>query len=145
MKQGFQRVKTIFETNIWLQILWIVGIWWACQNLVRITHFPLPGGVLGLLILVVALLKKWLSPIWIHRGAASLIQHMALFFLPALVAIVSHPEFFGWLGVKFIIAVLAGTLVVMIGTALIVDLCFHWMKGGENLSATKPAGEDRAE
>jgi holin-like protein len=147
MKQSlslaYRSLKTAVESSRWLQMA-LLGVTWAvCQVVVDRTGLPLPGGVLGLFVLIAALLGGWISPSWIKRGANSLIDHLALFFIPAMVAFVSHPEFFGWLGVKFIVAVLVGTLSVMVGTALVVDLAFRFVRGMNQtlpVSSVKPLG-----
>jgi len=51
------------------------------------------------------------------------LAEMLLFFIPAVPAVLDHQEFLGPLGLKLLAAVLAGTLLVMGGTALTVDLC----------------------
>ncbi len=128
LSNRYQALKNIMEARPWLQIVLLAGTWGICQTVVNATHFPIPGGVMGLLVVVTALLNGWISPVLIVGGAKSLIDHLALFFLPAMIALVSHPEFFGWLGVKLAVAVLVGTLTVMIGTALVVDLSLFLMQ-----------------
>jgi len=48
---------------------------------------------------------------------------MLLFFVPAVLAVLDHREFLGLLGLKLLAVVLGGTLLVMGGTGLTVDLC----------------------
>jgi holin-like protein len=51
---------------------------------------------------------------------------MLLFFVPAVMAVLDHHEFVGLLGLKIVAVILVGTVLVMGGTALTVDLCYRW-------------------
>jgi holin-like protein len=41
--------------------------------------------------------------------------------------LLDHPEFFGSVGLKLFAVILLGTLIVMVVTAVAVDLCYRWM------------------
>lgn len=62
-----------------------------------------------------------------HRGANWLLGEMLLFFVPAVMSLLDHREFLGVLGVKLLVVILLGTALVMIGTALTIELCYRWM------------------
>jgi holin-like protein len=101
-----------------LFLFWILG-----EALARITHLPVPGGILGLALVLLLLASGRLKSISLRRGADWLLAEMLLFFVPAVLAVLDHREFLGLLGLKLLAVVLTGTLLVMMGTGLTVDLC----------------------
>jgi len=105
--------------------LLLVG-WWLCARVVQALALPVPSGIVALALLLGLLLSGGLPMGWVHRGTDGLLDHMMLFFVPAVMALMNHRELLGLLGVKLLLVILASTLVVMVGTALVVDLSFSW-------------------
>ncbi len=97
-------------------------IGWAGDWLARALAWPLPGSVLGLCLLL-ALLASGVMPARAFRsGAELLMSNLLLFFVPPMLALVERPELLSATGAKLVAAVLIGTVVVMGGTALAVEL-----------------------
>ena len=107
----------------WLQVLVIAVFWGAGEALVRAAHVPFPGSIAGLLLLLALLGIGIVDVRDVERGAGLLLGEMLLFFVPAVVAVVAHPEWAGALGFKLLVAILAGTLVVMLLTGCVVEVC----------------------
>lgn len=103
----------------------LIGVWWLAQTLTQALGLPIPGSLIGLLALWLLLERGVLRLGWLERGADGLLNHLMLFFVPAMLALVDHPEFLSLLGVKLIVAVLLGTVIVMSGTAFVVELGFR--------------------
>lgn len=51
-------------------------------------HVPLPGNVIGLLLLLAALTLRLVKLEWIEAPAQFLLRHMMLFFVPYVIAVV---------------------------------------------------------
>ena len=51
-------------------------------------HIPLPGSIIGLLLLFLALSQKIFSVKWIEQGASFLLAFLPLLFVPTLVGII---------------------------------------------------------
>jgi holin-like protein len=112
--------------NRWAQVAVLIAIWFASE-MVRVRwHLPLPGSVIGFFLVWLLLETRALPAAWIERGADSLLNHLVLFFVPAMLALVGHPELLSFTGVKLLAAILVGTVIVMSGTALVVELGFLW-------------------
>jgi holin-like protein len=109
------------------QALWLALIWLGGCAVARISGVPVPGSLLGLLALVLLLSSGTLDPRLIERGAGWLLAEMLLFFVPAVVALMAHPEFLGLTGLKVLAVILGSTVLVMITTALTVDFGMRWM------------------
>lgn len=118
-----------------LQIALLCGFWLAGEALVRSLLLPIPGGVAGLFIVLALLGSGRLRLGSMRRGADWLLAQMLLFFVPAVLAIIDHPEFLGWVGLKLLAVILLGTLVVMGVSALVVDLCCRWGAGHARAAA----------
>jgi holin-like protein len=105
-----------------LQIGAVALIWWGSEALVRAARLPLPGSVLGLFLLLGLLATGRMPVRMLRSGSQALLSHLILFFVPPMLALFDHPELLSAVGLKLVAAVVVGTVVVMGGTALAVDL-----------------------
>lgn len=110
-----------------LQIALIVLFALLGQALAKPLGLPVPGGVIGMALVLALLATRRLRVRNVHRGASWLLAEMLLFFVPAVMSLLDHREFLGMLGVKLLVVILLGTAMVMAGTALTIDLCYRWM------------------
>lgn len=74
--------------------------------------FPLPGTIMGMIYLFLALYFKWLNLSSIETVSNVVLKHIALFFIPAGVNILANLE--------LISKNLAGILIIVIGSTVIV-------------------------
>jgi len=109
-----------------MQIATLVGFWLAGEFFVRLVGLPLPGGIVGMALVLALLLSGRISLFSMKRGAEWFLAEMLLFFVPAVLAVLEHQELIGLLGLKIMAVILLGTLTVMSVTALTVDLCYWW-------------------
>lgn len=114
------------QQNSWFQAGLMCLFWFACEWVVHSLNIPLPSGALGLMIIVFLLITRCIKINYIKRGAELLLRDMLLFFIPAVLAVLEHHEFFGLLGLKILCVIFLSTLAVMLVTALVVDYCYHW-------------------
>ena len=110
-----------------LQIALIVLFSVLGQVLANALGLPVPGGVIGMALVLALLATRRLRVRNVHRGASWLLGEMLLFFVPAVMSLLDHREFLGMLGVKLLVVILLGTALVMAGTALTIDFCYRWM------------------
>ncbi|PWR22444.1 CidA/LrgA family protein [Zavarzinia compransoris] len=116
------RLRRLWRRSRLAQLGLIVGFWAFGDVVARWSGLPVPGGVIGMVLLLALLLGHGLGPASIRRGADVLLADMLLFFVPAVMGLLDHREFLGVLGLKLFAVILLGTLAVMAGTALTVDL-----------------------
>jgi len=109
------------------QVALIVVLWLAGEAVSRSTGIPIPGSVLGLFGLLYLLVTGTIRLSTMRRGAYFLLADMLLFFVPAVLAVLDHSEFFGLIGLKVLAVIVAGTLMVMCATAMAVDLGYRLM------------------
>ncbi len=124
-------VRRAVRASRWLQTLVIAAFWGVGAVLVRVAHVPLPGSIAGLLVLLALLGIGIVDVRDVERGAGLLLGEMLLFFVPAVVAVVDHPEWAGALGLKLLAAILVGTIVVMLVTGSVVEVCCRLIRSRE--------------
>lgn len=101
----------------------LLGLLWRVGALIaKKTGLPISGGVLGLLITLVLLFSRGLSPLSIRRGADWLLHLMLLFFVPTTLAVIDHPELGGMMILKLLVVLVGSTLAVMAVTGLVIEL-----------------------
>jgi len=77
-------------------------------------HIPLPGSIIGLLLLFLGLSLNIFSVKWIKQGAGFLLAFLPLLFVPTLVGIIKYPELFTGKGVLILLVVVISTIITMI-------------------------------
>ncbi len=88
---------------------------------VQLLHWPVPGPVLGMLLLFLTLLlRKGIAP---SVGAAStaLLSHLSLLFVPAGVGMMVHFEHLANEWLPIVVALVLGTVVTMATSALVMQ------------------------
>lgn len=109
------------------QALTVFGFWLLGEAITRIGGVPLPGGIIGLGLLLMLLIMRRVSTVSMRRGAGWFLSDMLLFFVPAVLAVLDHPELFGLTGLKILFVILTSTALVMIATAITVDRCWKYL------------------
>ena len=132
-----RRIRAIWfrscRRSRWLQVLVILGFWFAGDMVARMTGLPVPGAVLGLFLLLILLGSGKLGIGTVRQGARLFLADMLLFFIPAVLAVLDHPELVGLLGLKILVVILASTIMVMLVTAVVIDLCSRWLDNGKEV------------
>ena len=113
---GFARFGRIVAQSALL-----AGVWFVADALTRAAHLPVPGGVVGLALLLVLLFCGGVTPRWVKAGADWLLSDMLLFFIPAAVAAVQYGGLFRADGWRLALVVVCGTLMVMVAVAFAVE------------------------
>jgi putative effector of murein hydrolase LrgA (UPF0299 family) len=88
-------------------------------ELVRaVTGLPVPGPVIGMVLLLIALLTKLPVPAGIHVTSRKLLGYLGLLFVPAGAGIVTRLPMIGAHWLPIVIAVVGSTIITMVITAL---------------------------
>lgn len=120
-------LRSLLRRSRVLQIVLLILFSLLGQALANVAGLPIPGGVIGMALVLALLASGLLRVRNVHRGASWLLGEMLLFFVPAVMSLLDHREFLGVLGAKLLAVILLGTALVMVGTALTIDLCYRWM------------------
>lgn len=103
----------------------------AAEAFVRITRLPVPGAVLGMVVLLVLMLTGILAPESVEQTGNFLLQNLSFLFVPLIVsARAQFPllEIYGW---KIAVMIIVPTLLVMTVTALTARLVLAMTDKGE--------------
>jgi holin-like protein len=116
----------------WLLVFQCLG-----EVLVRLIGLPVPGPVVGMLLLFVALRVKGRAPAAIDGAATGLLQHLSLLFVPAGVGVMLH---FGRLADEWpaLVAALLLSTVIAIGVTAVAMQAL--LRRGERFGETVAAG-----
>jgi len=90
----------------------------AGEAIVHVAGLPVPGPVVGMLLLFVTLLLRGSAPDWLRETCQALLAHLSLLFVPAGVGVMLHFQRLGaeWLPVA--VALVASTVITIGVTAL---------------------------
>jgi len=95
------------------QIIVLCAISILSNFLVDVLHIPLPGSIIGILILFLLLQSKMIRVEWIELGANFLLAELLLFFIPSVVGVVRYSDLLRTEGVHLLIIIVLSTIIVM--------------------------------
>ena len=97
----------------------------GCQLLgeliARATGWPVPGNVLGMVLLLLALMLELVKVEWVTEAAELLLSHMALLFIPVGVAVMLYFDLLAREWLPIVAATVLSTFVVIAVTALVTE------------------------
>jgi holin-like protein len=82
--------------------------------IVKFTHFPLPGNVMGMLLLFILLWTGVVRLQWVDVASGFLIKHLSFFFIPISVGLMTLGSVFIKSGLGLITALVISTLLGII-------------------------------
>ncbi|MCY1439854.1 Holin-like protein CidA [compost metagenome] len=88
--------------------------------------WPIPCGVMGLALLLLLFASGVLKPAMLQLGAGWLMAEMLLFFIPALMSLLDYGALVREEGWRILLVIAVSTLMVMVVTALTVELVCRW-------------------
>jgi len=83
-----------------------------------ITHLPIPGSVIGLLLLFSALSLRLISLSIVQPASDALLKYLALFFVPAGVGLINYFDILMTHGITIIVSSLVSTIIVLLTVGL---------------------------
>ncbi|ROQ24978.1 holin-like protein [Gallaecimonas pentaromativorans] len=92
----------------------IVACLWAGKGLVALLPVPIPGSIIGMLLLFLLLSSKLVKADWVMPFSAPLIRHMTLLFIPAGVGLMNYLDVIKAHGLVLVGACFFSTLLVLI-------------------------------
>lgn len=116
LQQGVATLKVI---RIILQIAVLYVFCFIGTVIVDFLHIPLPGSIIGLILLLIGLLTKVIPDWFVKEGAGFLLSILTLLFIPATVGIMNYPELLSGYGVLLVVIVLISTLFTLVLTGKI--------------------------
>lgn len=103
------------------QATFLLFIAFIGEVLNKVIFIPLPGSVLGLLVLLALLLLKWVSIEQIEELSTFLMNHLAIFFVPAGVGLINVLGILKETWFILLMISVSTTLLVLLATAFVVQ------------------------
>lgn len=97
---------------------------------IRLTGIPLPGPVVGMLLLFVYLLWRGATPKPFERTAQGLLQNLALLFVPAGVGIIAHLHAVADQWIALSVTIVASAAITLVVTAATLHWLLKWRQPG---------------
>ena len=88
--------------------------------------WPIPGGVVGLGVLLATFATGLVKPAALQLGAGVLMAEMLLFFIPALMSLLDYGGLMRNDGWRILLVIGLSTLSVMLVTAFTVEMACRW-------------------
>ncbi|WEZ89445.1 MULTISPECIES: CidA/LrgA family protein [unclassified Pseudomonas] len=88
--------------------------------------WPIPGGVMGLALLLLLFASGVIKPATLQLGAGWLMAEMLLFFIPALMSLLDYGALVRHEGWRILLVIAVSTLMVMVVTAVTVEWVCRW-------------------
>ena len=113
-------------TRLLIELIALLAIYLlGCQLAVWLT-LPIPGGVVGLGLLLATFASGLIKPAALQLGAGELMAEMLLFFIPALMSLLDYGGLLRNDGWRILLVIGLSTLAVMLVTAFTVELVCRW-------------------
>lgn len=112
--------RLVSEVAVLLAIYFLgcqIAAWW---------HLPIPGGVIGMALLLSAFALGLIKPATLQLGAGVLMAEMLLFFIPALMSLLNYGALVRDDGWRILLVIGVSTLLVMVVTAFTVEAVCRW-------------------
>jgi len=90
------------------------------EVIVRLLHLPVPGPVLGMVLLFLTLILRGEASPALRDTANGLLQHLSLLFVPAGVGVMVHARLIAAEWVPILAALVVGTAIALVITALVL-------------------------
>lgn len=92
------------------------------EGVATLFALPIPGNVIGMALLLLALSFGWVKLEWLQEAADLLLSYMALFFVPAGVGVMLYFDLIGREWLPIVAGTVISTFVVMAVTGWCVKL-----------------------
>jgi len=120
-----------------LQLALFCGLFWLCNRWAAQQGWLIPGGVIGLGILITLLLTGVVPEKAVRTGATWLLSELLLFFIPPVVSIIKYWALIRADALPLLATVILGTVMVLAGTAWVVDRVYTLEKRLNERRATE--------
>ncbi len=116
--------RLIYIAKIVLQLSLLILIWWVSSLIQHALNLPVSAGVIGLLLVLIALLSGLFKLHWLKPGSDFILAELVLLFIPCVVGIIKYKDLLSTQGWQLILSVVIGTFCVMLATAYSVYFGF---------------------
>ena len=109
------------------EMLLVLAIYFVGDFISKGLHLPLPGNILGMIILLILLCTKIVKVENVDNISTFLLDHLAFLFIPAGVGVLNAMNVLNGNITKLLIVVITSTMVIMAVTGTIVQAVMKLM------------------
>lgn len=106
---------TVFKGMIQVGILF--AFYLLGSGLQKLLHLPLPGSIIGMLLLLTALSLRIMKGQWVGQGAKNLLAILPLLLVPSTIGVINYPALFTGKGMFVFLIVIVSTIITIVVTA----------------------------
>lgn len=100
-----------------LALAMLFALHWLGGTLSSVCHLPVPGGLVGMLLLVAVLLGLRRVPTGLQRVSQALLPHLMLLFIPLIAGVALQGELLRAQWLPFVAACVMGAVAALVVTA----------------------------
>jgi holin-like protein len=104
-----------------LQFFIIFGFLLLGYGTVILFHIPLPGSVVGMILLFIFLQTGIIKLVWIERATSFQLKHLTLLFIPPIASLFLSSSFLKILQWPVLVIIIVSSICCLLGTALPVE------------------------
>lgn len=111
-----QTGKIVFQVLILLLFALLMN------GMTNLLHLPIPGSILGMVVLFILLQTGVIKLSWIEAGASWLLAELLLFFIPSAVGVMNYFDMMKQDGLSILLVILISTFLVMAVSGLVASI-----------------------
>lgn len=108
--------------NTLRQLLIILALYMAGQVIQAILNIPIPGNIIGMLLLLIGLYTKMIKLEMVEKVASFFLKNLAFFFVPAGVALITTVDILKESWHKIFVIAIVSTFVVLFVTSKSIEI-----------------------
>ncbi|HEY4389862.1 MAG TPA: CidA/LrgA family holin-like protein [Paenibacillus sp.] len=113
------KIKNLSIIILQIAVLFFISL--AMNYIVKWLHLPIPGTILGIIVLFILLKTNVIKLSWIEQGANWLLAELLLFFIPAAVGVMNYMSLLEQDGIRILLVVISSTVIVMASSGLVAS------------------------
>lgn len=95
------------------------------NTLTSFLHIPLPGSIIGMILLFLLLESGVIRLNWVEVGASWALAELLLFFIPSAIGVMKYSKLLEADGLQVLAVVLVGTFAVMAGSGVLTGAIYR--------------------
>lgn len=107
-----------------LQVAGLTAFSLLVNGLTSLLHIPLPGSIIGMILLFLLLESGVIRLNWVEAGASWLLAELLLFFIPSAIGVMNYSKLLESFGLQVLAVVLVGTFAVMASSGLLTSVIY---------------------
>lgn len=102
-----------------LQVAGLTVFSMVINTLTPLLHIPIPGSIIGMIVLFLLLQTGVIRLNWVEIGASWLLAELLLFFIPSAIGVMNYSRLLETDGLQVLAVVLLGTFAVMASSGVL--------------------------